>query len=51
MDQFRDGNLGFHVRMERGIPVCSRADWKPVRGGRGGLDVDVEGVGPDMVGV
>jgi hypothetical protein len=46
MDQFRDGNLGFHVKTERGIPVCSRADWNPVKGLRGGLDDD--GIGPGV---
>jgi hypothetical protein len=46
MDQFRDGNLGFHVKTDRGIPVCSSAEANPVNGfgGRGGLDD--EGIGP-----
>jgi len=44
MDQFRDGNLGFQVKTERGIPVCSSADAKPVKGLIGGLEDD--GVGP-----
>lgn len=26
IDQFLEGSLGFHVRTERGIPVCSRTE-------------------------
>jgi len=47
MDQFRDGNLGFQVKTERGIPVCSNADWKPVSGGNAGLEDDAaDAAGP-----
>jgi len=34
--QFREGSRGFQVRIERGIPVCSREERKPVEGGFGG---------------
>lgn len=37
MVQFLEGSLGFQVSTERGIPVCSRAERKPVRGSGGGF--------------
>lgn len=47
----REGNLGFARSHEGGIPVCSSADFQPVRGGRGGsVPGGMLGRGPDDVG-
>jgi hypothetical protein len=41
MVQFREGRRGFHRRTERGMPVCSKEERKPVTGA---LDEEATGV-------
>lgn len=51
MVQFLEGSLGFQVSTERGIPVCSRAERKPVRGSGGGLGRGAAGLAAAEAGV